>query len=191
MFMSRIKTLSARDWYWLNPRKKNYREHSNIKCLYQSIDWLSQPQCMKNGCSTAALSKNWTHVAQCFAICLNHWAVLTSLYNYKYKFCYILQPWTKFCMQDCRSWIAQEYEGQTFPEFLNTNLFYICLESKEFLVSHVVFYEAYPQQDYNSCYLSLVPSIFERLFPVCLRSMEETCDVCSSPVRAAAVLPAW
>ena len=72
MFMSRIKTLSARDWYWLNPRKKNYREHSNIKCLYQSIDWLSQPQCMKNGCSTAALSKNWTHVAQCFAICLNH-----------------------------------------------------------------------------------------------------------------------
>ena len=31
MFRLRVKTLSARDRRWQNPRKQNYREHSNIK----------------------------------------------------------------------------------------------------------------------------------------------------------------
>ena len=33
-----VKTLSAQDHYWQNPRKKNYRESSNIKALV-SVHW--------------------------------------------------------------------------------------------------------------------------------------------------------
>ena len=41
MFMLSVKTLSARDRHWLNPRKRNYRERGNIKA-HVSVHWRAQ-----------------------------------------------------------------------------------------------------------------------------------------------------
>ena len=65
MFMFRVKTLSARDRHWRNPRKKNYRERSNIKSACVSALTGSVPRKTATGLQrVSAPCGNRTQVAR-------------------------------------------------------------------------------------------------------------------------------
>ena len=64
MVVLRFTTLSARDRHWRNPRKKNYREHSNIKSARVSALTGSMPRKMADARqSGSALIRNRTHMS--------------------------------------------------------------------------------------------------------------------------------
>ena len=73
MVVLRFTTLSARDRHWRNPRKKNYRERSNIKSARVSALTGSVPRKMAEALQKdSELIKNWTHFARLSATDLNH-----------------------------------------------------------------------------------------------------------------------
>ena len=64
MVVLRFTTLSARDLHWRNPRKKNYRERSNMKSARVSVLTGLVPHKMaKARQNVSALIKNQTQVA--------------------------------------------------------------------------------------------------------------------------------
>ena len=60
MFMSRVKTLSARDCHWRTPKHNNDRECSNMKALV-SVHWLAQ--CQPNWPSGLKICRKFQHSA--------------------------------------------------------------------------------------------------------------------------------
>ena len=76
MAMLRFTTLSARDCHWQNPRKKNYRECSNIKSTRVSaLTGSLRLKMAEARQSISTVNRNWTHVACFSATSLNHWAI--------------------------------------------------------------------------------------------------------------------
>ena len=115
MFMLRVKTLSTWDHHWRNPRKKKYRECSNIKAR-MSVHWRAQCHTSwsrgKQRLSASCRNRpNRTQVALLTVTHLNHWGIMMAIHPKWYMTCSLLQPATFFCAQDCRSRIAQvEYQ---------------------------------------------------------------------------------
>ena len=76
MFMLRVKTLSVRDRHWRNPRKKNYRERSNIKSARVSARTGSVPRKMAvTWQKKLAPCWNRTHATKLSTTSLNHQAI--------------------------------------------------------------------------------------------------------------------
>ena len=75
MVVLRFTTLPARDRHWRNPRKKNYKERSNIKSAHVSALTSSVPRKMAKALQrVSALIRNRTQVAKLTATHLNHFA---------------------------------------------------------------------------------------------------------------------
>ena len=114
MVVLRFTTLSARDRHWRNPRRKNYREHSNIKSVCVSA--LGSVQHMAQALQSSALIRNRTHVTELSA---TSWTTkpLIRINCWKkpvYDSSYFATCNRFFCLQDCRTRPFQvEYQGRT------------------------------------------------------------------------------
>ena len=97
MVVLRFTTLSARDRHWRNPRKKNYRERSNIKSARVSA-------------LTGSVPRNMAEAHR-----FPHWSRTKQMYDSSY---FATCNWF-FGVQDCSTRIFHlEYQGQT----LNTRI---------------------------------------------------------------------
>ena len=132
MFMLRVKTLSVRDCNWRNPRKKNYRECSNIKSECVTALTGSVPRKM-----AATLQKdsapcgNQTHVARLSTTSLNH-STIGSYRSLEKNGIWLFILLELFCtaffgcrIVDLRKLRLNIKARQAIPEFLNTNLWSI------------------------------------------------------------------
>ena len=131
IFVLRFTTLSARDWHWRNPRKKNYRERNNIKSARVSALTGSMPRKMAEVLkSVSALIRNGTQVAK-----LNASIMLLTLTTkpllekkgiwlvvFRHLQPILLRTWLSF--SDCSSWISrpdkkfQNSWTQTFDRYI-------------------------------------------------------------------------
>ena len=123
MFRLRVKTLSAWDRRWRNPRQQNYREHSNIKARtfsprpfrQISVHWHSQCHAKRQGTSrefqhSAGLESMSPDSLQ-FAANTSH--LFVSIYPKKNSI-WRIKLETNFCVQDLHFLIGQvKCWGQT------------------------------------------------------------------------------
>ena len=83
MIVLRFTTLSARNRHWRNPRKKNYRERSNIKSAVSALTGSLPCNMAEERQRASALIRNRTHITWLCATKFNHYAMSSNQLNEK------------------------------------------------------------------------------------------------------------